>query len=410
MNKILIFCIAVIIIIYIVNIAKVVIASKAIVRSGKSLASCQDTDATVFMIIPVYKEQGRIEKCINTIEQINWPENKLKVCICTTEKELLDESDTQTICQRLLEENNYRFDYEIVRYPYSNGNMAEQVNYAYTKCPDDVDIVSIYNADSVIDINVLKLVNRRFLDESINYIQQRAIYNNYSNHNMFSIGYIFYQSIFEIKKNIIKDMKGKGENVVGRALFIRKSALFGEIYPTDFYCEDMALSMKLVNSNENIGTIPVFEINEPPARLKDIINQQYVWFHTASKISGLVNYAKESTQTGELNGKARRKVTRRVIDNLVWVFTSIVMLALSIVEPVFLLITYGYCLLMTIVLNRYFELRSTKTIFFDSFCYAIYLFIVSWGPIKYLLMSVAKTIGLNVNDQKYKTPRGGNNK
>lgn len=406
MSRLLSICIGIVIFIYILNLFKVLRAHRAVVRKECWFEQQPDKMASFYMIIPVYKEQERIEECINTIEKICWDKENLTVCICTTEKEAMDGNDTESICRRLLSQNHYRYQYEIVRYPYTNGNMAEQVNYAFSKCPEHIDYISVYNADSVINPDVLKLVSKEFGNKEINYIQQRAIYNNYTGSNIFSTGYIFFQSIFEMKKNIVNDMAGKGQNVVGRALFIRKSALGESIYPTEFYCEDMALSMNLVNQGQRIGGVTVFEVNEPPAKLKDIINQQYVWFHTASKVGDLAEYARTHTESGRLTPKACIKICSRIVDNLVWLFTSVILLVLSILWLPLFPITYLYCLIMVIAFDECFRLRSKKSMFTDAFCYQIYLYIVSLGPIKCIIKTIGASMGLDVHDHKYKTPRG----
>lgn len=406
MSKLLSICIGIVIIIYILNLIKVLCAHRAIVLKKHWFEQQPEKKASFYMIIPVYKEQERIEECINTIEKINWDQEDLTVCICTTEKEAMDGNDTESICRNLLAQNQYRYRYEIARYPRTDGNMAEQVNYAFSKCPEDIDYISIYNADSIIDPEVLGLVSKEFANKEINYIQQRAIYNNYGGHNIFATGYMFFQSIFEMKKNIVKDMAGKGQNVVGRALFIRKSALKESIYPTEFYCEDMALSMKLVNQGQRIGGVTVYEVNEPPVKLKDIINQQYVWFHTASKVGDLAEYARKHTESGRLTSKARIKICSRIVDNLIWLFTSPALLVLSVLWLPLFAITYLYCLIMVIVFDECFGLRSKKCMFTDAFCYQIYLYTVSWGPVKCVIKLIGASMGLDVHDQKYKTPRG----
>ena len=170
MSRLLSICIGIVIFIYILNLFKVLRAHRAVVRKECWFEQQPDKMASFYMIIPVYKEQERIEECINTIEKICWDKENLTVCICTTEKEAMDGNDTESICRRLLSQNHYRYQYEIVRYPYTNGNMAEQVNYAFSKCPEHIDYISVYNADSVINPDVLKLVSKEFGNKEINYI------------------------------------------------------------------------------------------------------------------------------------------------------------------------------------------------------------------------------------------------
>lgn len=387
------------------NLVKLLV-SGCIIRKRKHTDANIKDNKRFLMIIPVYKEQERIESCIDSIEALDWPKDKLNVCICTTAKEPIDGNDTHTLCEKLISERQLKFTYSVILYPRSDGNMAEQVNYAFNKFHDEYDIVCVYNADSVLDTRVLIQANAAFADEKVNCVQQRAIYNNFNNTNVFSVGYCVYQSVYEIKTNFLKDMRNVGENVVGRAVFLRKDKINGYIYPTSFYCEDMALSFELVSRNEIITSIPSFEVNEPPLNLKDIINQQYVWFHTASKIGQMLNYAKSVNNTKKLNWRTRLKIFHRISENIVWLFTSLTVLTLSVLDYRFLICLYAYGFLLVLTADITLRLRKFRTALFDAFCWIAYLLILSIGPIKYLLKKVAIKFGMKLKDEKYKTPRG----
>lgn len=365
----------------------------------------QDDKRKYLMIIPVYKEQVKMESCLESIEKLEWLRDKLCVCICTTEKEPIDGADTHTLCQRILSTKELKYNYKLLRYDKTDGSMAEQVNYAYQQLREGFDIVCVYNADSILLPNVIKEVNCKFNNSQINCVQQRTIYNNYSGHNLFSIGYCLYQSRFEITNNLWRDLQNKGENVMGRGLFLRISAISDYIYPTEFFCEDMALSFELVGRNEKISSISSFEINEPPIRLNDIINQQYVWFHTAVKIHDIVQYAQKANNEKKINGRILKKILTRIWNNLIWFFTSAITFFVIVADPVGAILVYAYAMLIVIIENFFYGIRNKKTIMIDALCYILYLLVVSWGPYKYVLKRLAILLHFNLRDIKYKTPR-----
>lgn len=357
------------------------------------------------IIIPVYKEQERIIKCIENMERLDWEADKLDIYICTTEKEPMDGNDTQTITEKALVNKKLKYHYEIVRYPYTDGNMAEQVNYAYMQAGNKYDIICIYNADSMPERASIRYADLCFDNKQTDYVQQRAIYSNYQKNNVFSIGYSIYQSIFEINKNLIKDMDHKGENVVGRGLYIRRSAIDDKIYPTDFFCEDMALSFELIETDKKITTIPCFEINEPPQKLRDIINQQYVWFHTALKVKEIIQYVMNKCNRTEVSLKTKKKTLRRITDNIIWTVTSPLMLMIAVWDIKYILCIYCYAVLLVLAVDICFKVRTYKTILFDAFCWMLYLFVLSLGPIKCLVKKIPMLFGGKVYEEKYKTPR-----
>lgn len=357
------------------------------------------------MIIPVYKEQERIIKCIENMERLDWEADKLDIYICTTEKEPMDGNDTQTITEKALVNKKLKYHYEIVRYPYTDGNMAEQVNYAYMQAENKYDIICIYNADSMPERASIRYADLCFDNKQTDYVQQRAIYSNYQKNNVFSIGYSIYQSIFEINKNLIKDMDHKGENVVGRGLYIRRSAIDDKIYPTDFFCEDMALSFELIETDKKITTIPCFEINEPPQKLRDIINQQYVWFHTALKVKEIIQYVMNKCNRTEVSLKTKKKTLRRITDNIIWTVTSPLMLMIAVWDIKYILCIYCYAVLLVLAVDICFKVRTYKIILFDAFCWMLYLFVLSLGPIKCLVKKIPMLFGGKVYEEKYKTPR-----
>ena len=131
------------------NLVKILLSYKKTIHLKSSIEGAFSDKKRYLIIIPVYKEQERIAKCIENIERLDWEAYKLDVCICTTQKEPVDGNDTQTVTEKVLADEKLKYRYEIVRYPYTDGNMAEQVNYAYTQVGSKYDIICINECNEV---------------------------------------------------------------------------------------------------------------------------------------------------------------------------------------------------------------------------------------------------------------------
>lgn len=381
---------------------------KAVLRRKckKQYVRNRDNCKKILLIVPVYKEQERIRQFIDMIEKISYEKELLHIIFCTTEKEVRDGLDTHTVLEDVLRKKEYYYSYEIVRYPEIDGNMAHQVNYTYKMRGKDFEIVGIYNADSVIYGDIFYEVSERFSDSSINYVQQRITFSNYDGKNLFSKGYIYYQSAFDIIKNDDKDYRNKGENVCGRGLYIRQEVLEDEIYPEDFFCEDMALSFKLVSKQEKIAGISHLEENEPPAKLGDIINQQYVWFHTASRIKELYNYAMDGVLY-KGSKQIKTKVIRRICDNIIWCCASPTLVVMCCLWRWFILLILLYSLVYCILVCQLFYVKR-KILLGDVLGFMMYLFILSLGPAKCIYIRLRNLFCNTSGEVKYKTPRRRN--
>lgn len=354
------------------------------------------------IIIPVYKEQTRIEECITAIEQLEYRESKVKIVFCTTEKEK-DQPTTEQVIKRILNDKITKYHYLIIRYPNCNGNMAEQVNYAYEQCNENEDIIGIYNADSKPERDTLLECSCAFEKKEVEIIQQWAVYFANPPNNILSTGYIYFQSIFELTKNLWKSIKGKSYNVCGRALFLRNGTITNGIFPTNFFCEDIALSTINSNLNKKVYTIKSFEINESPPNFLAIINQQYVWFSTAWSIKKLYKHVK---RYNKISYRLYTFLFYRLLRNITWLGLPLILILSSLYNPNFLVLIYLYSLMACLLVNKIVG-KSTdiKSILYEALSLTINLFTNNIGPLKYLLHCLVKRFDNRLNIIKYKTPR-----
>ena len=361
-------------------------------------------DNSFFIIIPIYKEQLRYKQCIEAMEKLKYPKDKVTVVFSCTAKEK-EEPTTKSLIQRYLEEHETKFEYKIIEYPGNGGSMAEQVNYAYKTTLQNEDVVVIYNADSVPDPLSLVAADQKFSDKKINVVQQPIYFFNNMNKNIFSVGYSFHQTIFDMTINMWNSLFLNGTQVTGRGLFLRSSYVGDEIFKEQFFCEDIALSSSLVSEGQKIISLPLFENNESPPSLKDIIRQHSVWFSTASDIPGL--YKMLSKHEGTKSGFMHLKLIEQAYKSIIWLVAAPFLWTMIILHPITLVFIYSYCLVSVALLKFKFNFPINKSnIFIAAFSFTLFLLVLNFGPILAVYKSVAARLKFKTKNEKYKTSRG----
>ncbi|KAB3529854.1 glycosyltransferase [Alkaliphilus serpentinus] len=356
------------------------------------------------IIIPVYKEQLRIKQCIKAFERINYDNNKVKIVFATTNKEKV-KPHTHDILEEYLQSNTTIFEYQVLMYPEEYGSSAEQVNYAFNQLRmEEANIVGIYNADSIPQKDTFLHVSEKFKDSKVNYLQQRISFFSNLNNNLFSLGYAYHQTIFELSVNMWKDLYGNGGIIAGRGLFLRKDKVGDCIFPENFFCEDISLYFFLKSNKEKIYTINTLEFNEAPPDLTSIIKQHSVWFHTANSFYELYKYVKSSLNN-ELPLLFWYFIFKRIIMNMIWLCAPLFLSLLCIYNPILLLMIGLYCIITTSIINKLTtEEYKGKHLLISSFSLMIYLFLYNLGPLKYIINQILKFF-YTKEVVKYKTPR-----
>ncbi|MEX3625410.1 glycosyltransferase family 2 protein [Viridibacillus arvi] len=356
------------------------------------------------VIIPMYKEQLRFEQCIKAFDLLDYEKDKVTIVISCTAKEEGTET-TKMLVDEYLKNNNTNLKFEVVEYPKKNGNAAEQVNYAFKQFKNEGDVLAIYNADSIPHPLSLKAANLEYQDQKVNVVQQPIYFFNNIGSNLFSLGYSFHQTLFDMTINMWSSLFSKGVQVTGRGLYIRCSFIGEEIYSTDFFCEDTALSSVLVSKGERIVSLSVFENNEPPPNLSAIIHQHSVWYNTASDVKGLYSMLKNDPET-----KSKYivfKLFEQSYKNMIWLFGAPILWILGCIYPITFLFLYLYCLL-TITCLKYtfrFPIKNIN-VFYASFSLMLFLLVLNLGPLLDIYKRFLVRLKFSDKHEKYKTTRG----
>lgn len=270
-------------------------------------------DKGVFIAIPCLREQRSI---VNTIEHFRRICD-LPIVIITTQKENFEYeyNDNYVTTKMIVEKdilNKYN-DIYLVDYPFTNGYMADQLNFMldHLKDLDFYDdkkkwYMSLYNTDSKPSKNTFSLIFS-CINKNENVIQQYSYcFKNFNNLDFISKGFAIYQSNFEIKVGLFNSSlsyKFLYNYVVGHGLTIDLQTLqkLGN-FNTDFWCEDIYLTMRL--KYNDIKIVPVLELEniENAVSVSQIIKQNSVWYDTTKKYRLLYNDVKKKEKYFSIQG------------------------------------------------------------------------------------------------------------
>ena len=309
----------------------------------------------IVIVIPVLLEQRIIEETVKYFSSMDYPREKIKVLMITTEKEYSIKSDYKESTINLLEKLKKKYpQIKTLHYPTIDGCKSDQLNFAaeeFEELYPDLDpantFFAIYDADSRPNKKSLKVFSWSLQENpTCNVFQQSAIFlKNYEYLNRKSlIERLFLKSAtleqnrftlaYEIprilrKYNYSKTHKGilspiTYAHCVGHGLIIRLSFLKKIKFPTKFYPEDMFYGFILNSLKEPIVPIPALDTSEMPVSCKRLFIQRAFWFLGHFSANKYRNYVKNSFK--EIYSKERFRIialSGSVFSNSIrWLLTS----------------------------------------------------------------------------------------
>ena len=316
----------------------------------------------LIIVIPCYKEQNII---IDTIKHFKKYFKNVKIVIVTTEKEgKIESNSTYNIVQKYINDTNDKKIY-LVNYPYKKGYMADQLNYflknirkliKFEKNYSDENLfIALYNADSRPGENTYNEIMYR-LDNNNGVFQQYSYgFLNYDNINFLLKGFAIYQSNFEFKTGLLNGKLNNNilyKHVVGHGLILSIDTLKKvDYFNTDFWCEDIYMTMQLKTLGIKINSLNSLEIMETPDKLSKLIKQNSVWFKTTNQYIKIYKYLKNKYGFSMRLFNACFNEFRCAIN---WLFFSMIILLI---------------LIYPILCNKLFLFAFSLT------CYAIYILV-----------------------------------
>ena len=281
-------------------------------KIGDTLIPSSD-DASIYFLIPVLNEQKIIYDTYYHFSNLikAFPQNK--IVFITTERESTESVSTKSIIEKLMIEhpNNQ---IELIHYPYKEGVMAHQLNFAISSIrategkKSDSLWFAVYNADSRIDAHTVNYVYSTLRNQPSDQdycFQQYSFFVRPTQKKKSVIGsaslwqcrwslifeifrVLFNEKLFEITskwgenilRNVVELLFEKMNYVIGHGLYISNTALkkVGD-FPENTINEDAFLGLKLNSKKIPIKAIPILERADFAPNVKVYIKQQTVWFN-----------------------------------------------------------------------------------------------------------------------------------
>lgn len=385
-------------------------------RINKSIADNLDYNKGLFIAIPCLREQNIIEETVNYFRQIC----DLPIVIITTQKEDFEYKynkmrvTTKSVVESKIL-NKYK-DIFLIDYPFINGYMADQLNYMLKNLNklsfyDNSKkwYMALYNADSKPSKHSFKSIFYKINNDERVIQQYSYCFKNLNNLAFITKGFAIYQSNFEIKVGLFNSSLNYNylyNYVVGHGLTIDLETLkmLGN-FNTEFWCEDIYLTMKLKHNNIDIS--PIFELEniENATSISQIAKQNAVWYDTTRKYRLIYNDIKNKSKYSFFGVIGYLNEFRCAINWLLFPVLLFIILLICLINKNILLgniLIFSY--LFYSFINYFITIRTINRLSEDEYplslyyytAYTIALLISNIGPI-YSIFSK--------KNKKYKTER-----
>jgi len=257
----------------------------------KPQAGSENLPLTSFSIIlPVKNEETVMTTMLTALTNLNYPENKREIIIVedgSTDK-------TLEICTRYAENHaGIR-----VLHRESSAGKPSALNYGLSYASGD--IVAVFDADSIPDVNALANANAYFRDTRIAAVQGKTLSGNAAK-NMLT-RFASYEEIVWCEIYLRgKDMLNLFVHLKGSCQFVRRDVLVNvNGFDENVLCEDMELSAKLLENGYNVRyASDVVALQESPSSLKTLLRQRTRWFRGTMEVA--IKYGRLMTRLGKKN-------------------------------------------------------------------------------------------------------------
>lgn len=382
------------------------------IKKSKHRKKTLKQTTNIIIVIPCLNEQNTIVDTIDYFKNIIY--DTMPIVLVTSQKEKKKPTTNDIIKKDIIHKYKNIF---LIDYPYKNGIMADQLNYAL-KNLDKIQIKTdnntyfcVYNADSRPSKDTFKELNNVIMNKNHpEFIQQYSYaLSNYSKLNFILKGFAIYQSNFELKCGLLNSFfnsKILHKHLVGHGLFIRLDILkkingFNNYY----WCEDIYMTAVANNMNYEIYPLLSLENMETPDKLSKLIKQNSVWFGTTSKNIKMYRSVFDECGKKTLNGYIGMfNELRSAINWLLFPFIMIILFSLSIYYSFYIFLislfiyniyvfVYSYTTIKIINRLNHKKIKYSITMFLSTFLATL---ISNIGPLYYLFMNPK---------EKYKTER-----
>jgi cellulose synthase/poly-beta-1,6-N-acetylglucosamine synthase-like glycosyltransferase len=242
------------------------------------------------IIVPVKNEERVMDRLLNSLSNLDYPQNKLEVIIVedgSTDK-------TNDICINCAKEHD---NVKILHKKLSNGKPSA-LNFGLAQAQGD--IVAIFDADNVPANDALSVVVDYFEDPKVAAVQGRTSSIN-PKENMLT-QFISYEEAVWCEAYLRgKDVLNLFVHLKGSCQFIRRDVIQHlQGFDEGVLSEDMEISARLVENGYKIRyASDVVALQESPSTLKTLFKQRTRWFRGTMEVA--FKYGRLMTKLNRVN-------------------------------------------------------------------------------------------------------------
>jgi cellulose synthase/poly-beta-1,6-N-acetylglucosamine synthase-like glycosyltransferase len=242
-------------------------------RKKTSLNKCLPTFS---IIVPAKNEANVVGRLLDALHNLNYPVEKREILI-------VEDGSTDGTCEICMNYAKQHEDVKILQRSISNGKPSA-LNYAIEHAKGD--IVAVFDADNVPDVNALMAVREYFEDSAVAAVQGKILSIN-SKENMLT-QFISYEEAVWCEAYLRgKDLLNLFVHLKGSCQFIRRDVLQKmDGFNEGVLSEDMEISAKLTENNYKIRyASDVITWQETPSNLKTLFKQRTRWFRGTMEVA-----------------------------------------------------------------------------------------------------------------------------
>jgi len=246
-----------------------------------------DYQPKVSIVVPAKNEEKVVERLLKVLVNMTYPKKEILI----VEDGSTDK--TSQICRRYAE--NHPSLIKLYQKNPSHGKPSA-INYAVKRATGE--IIAVYDADTVIEPDVLQQIVPHFKDPKIGAVQGE-LYTLNPDENLITKLSVLNDFLIHVDQ-LGKDRLGLFVTCLGTHMYVRRSVLEElDYWDPQALGEDLELSVRLTKRGYKVKYVPVRAGVETPAKLRDFIRQRLRWFRGYIQTTG-----KHLNLLGSLNRKS----------------------------------------------------------------------------------------------------------
>lgn len=419
-------------------VLKVVFSIKNIFQTKKNLENVRVPKAispnekvvNMILLIPILREQKVIEKTMEYFKSLSIANINLHIVIAGTIREKIEKNKlqgnktTKEVVEHWIKNYKISSNYKASLHYYffeaedEVGDRATQLNNGVRGFVEEnkipIDIIGVYDADSLPDSNTLIEVINNFQDEETAACQQPVHFVDAANamainkENPILIANALYQTTWTMIRELPRwiqyynHRKSKPDTVFKRNIYLIGH---GEFLKYDIYkdfkfpefdvTDGIQLGYRLSMSNKTIKPLYKFCSDDVPRKTKQLVSQHKRWFGGCMRLSRSYEWSKNYS-----GFKALLQMLDGYWSQLCWAWASLVSIAALLVSIadgiktgsyVFPLIEISgiltYCYLIPILAHRITPVKI-KVRFMDWLCLPLAIALKGIGPNMFFIESM----------------------